>query len=79
MPSEFFLKKSLDNNENILIIGDYDVDGCVSTSLMVNFFKKILKKIDFYIPNRFDDGYGGNIKLIKTLKDQLFTLQGYFF
>lgn len=65
--SQIILKKSLDKNKNILIIGDYDVDGCVSTSLMVNFLKKIGNKINFYIPNRFDDGYGANIELIKKL------------
>ena len=35
------LKKSLDNNDKILILGHYDVDGCVSTSLLVNFLNKL--------------------------------------
>tara|TARA_B100001057_G_scaffold493117_1_gene586949 strand:+ start:2270 stop:3973 length:1704 start_codon:yes stop_codon:yes gene_type:complete len=58
---------SIKNNEKILIIGDYDVDGCVSTSLFVNFFKKIKIKHNYFIPNRFKDGYGVTKKLIKNL------------
>lgn len=61
------LKESLKNKEKIVVVGDYDVDGCVSTSLIVNYFKLINKKIDYYIPNRFLDGYGASLKLIKKL------------
>ena len=51
------LYKSIINNEKIIIIGDYDVDGCVSTSLFVNFFKSLKTNYSYYIPNRFKDGY----------------------
>lgn len=61
------LKESLKNKEKIVVVGDYDVDGCVSTSLIVNYFKLINKNIDYYIPNRFLDGYGASLKLIKKL------------
>ena len=61
------LKDSLELNEKIIIIGDYDVDGCVSTSLFINFFKMIKKEVEYYIPNRFSDGYGANLKLIKRI------------
>ena len=61
------LDTSLSKNEKILIIGDYDVDGCISTSLLVKFFKLINKKVHYYIPNRFTDGYGASLKLIKKL------------
>ena len=61
------LQKSLINNEKILIIGDYDVDGCVSTSLMLNFLKKNNVNLNYYIPNRFKDGYGASEKLIDKL------------
>ena len=63
------IKKHVDNKDNILIVGDYDVDGCVSVSLLVNFFKKIKSKINFYIPDRFKDGYGASKFLIKKLVD----------
>jgi len=61
------LNQSLLNNDKIMIIGDYDVDGCVSTSLFVNFFKFIKANYSYYIPNRFNDGYGASLDLIKKL------------
>ena len=61
------IEESIENNDTILIIGDYDVDGCVSTSLLVNFFKLLKKKVDYYIPDRFTDGYGANLDLVKRL------------
>ena len=61
------LNKSLENKDKILVIGDYDVDGCISTSLLLKFFKLINKRSDFYIPDRFNDGYGASLKLIKKL------------
>jgi single-stranded-DNA-specific exonuclease len=61
------LQNSVISNEKILIIGDYDVDGCVSTSLMVNFLKKNNVHLNYYIPDRFKDGYGASEKLIDKL------------
>ncbi len=61
------LEETIKKKEKILIIGDYDVDGCVSTSLLVNFFKKINVHTDYYIPNRFKDGYGASLNLVKKL------------
>ena len=55
------------NNDKITIIGDYDVDGCVSTSLFVNFFKFIKANYSYYIPNRFNDGYGATRRLVEKL------------
>ena len=64
------LYKSISNDDKIIIVGDYDVDGCVSTSLFVNFFKSIKVNYSYYIPNRFNDGYGASLKLIKKLIKQ---------
>ena len=62
------LEKSIINNEKILILGDYDVDGCVSSSLLINLFKLInYKSFSYFIPNRFKDGYGASLNLIKKL------------
>ena len=62
---------SLNNNDKIMILGDYDVDGCVSTSLLVNFFNKLnYKFFSYYVPNRFTDGYGASLNLIKKLEIQ---------
>ncbi|WP_411272925.1 single-stranded-DNA-specific exonuclease RecJ [Daejeonella sp.] len=44
--------------EKILVYGDYDVDGTTSVALVYSFLKKYHPKIDFYIPNRYKEGYG---------------------
>ena len=64
------LNKNLNSQNKILIIGDYDVDGCMSTSLLVNFLKKKSARVNFFIPDRFKDGYGANKDLIKILIKQ---------
>ena len=63
------LKKNIIENNKILVIGDYDVDGCLSTSLMVKFLKFYNSQVNFYIPDRFKDGYGADQNLIKRLID----------
>lgn len=67
LKAQITLEKSLKSQGKILIIGDYDVDGCVATSLFVNFLKKINKSFSYYIPNRFKDGYGANLLMVKKL------------
>ncbi len=52
------IHKAVTANEHILIYGDYDVDGTTSVSLMVLFFQDFYPNIDFYIPNRYKEGYG---------------------
>ena len=61
------LKKNISENNKILIIGDYDVDGCLSTSLLVKFLNFNKSKVNFYIPDRFKDGYGADLNLTKRL------------
>jgi len=61
------LFKSIQNKENICILGDYDVDGSASTSLFVRFFKSINHPFFFYIPDREKDGYGASKKLFEKL------------
>lgn len=56
---------------NIVIAGDYDVDGVTSTALLLEFFSNITKNIDYYIPNRFTEGYGLNIDAIKHIKEEM--------
>ena len=51
------LLDSINKNENICILGDYDVDGCCGTSLLVKYFNHIKQKYFFYIFNRAKDGY----------------------
>jgi single-stranded-DNA-specific exonuclease RecJ len=52
------LEKALENNEKILVYGDYDVDGTTSVSLVYSFLKKIYNNVIFYIPDRYTEGYG---------------------
>ncbi len=61
------LKLHITKKNKILIIGDYDVDGCLSTVLMVNFLKKNQAKVKYFIPDRLKDGYGASEKLIRKL------------
>src|SRR5690606_18530624 len=44
--------------EKILIYGDYDVDGTTSVALFYGFIKSFYEKVDFYIPDRYKEGYG---------------------
>jgi single-stranded-DNA-specific exonuclease len=61
------LLKAINNNENICILGDYDVDGVCATSLLVRYFNHINQKHFFYIPDRTEDGYGASKRLFQKL------------
>ena len=65
--ASLILLDSMKNNENICILGDYDVDGICATSLLVRFFNHINQKHFFYIPDRVNDGYGASKKLFQKL------------
>jgi len=52
------IKRAIENNEKVLIYGDYDVDGTTSVALMYSFLRSRLSNIDYYIPNRYLEGYG---------------------
>ena len=58
---------SINNNEKICVLGDYDVDGSAATSLFVKFFEDINHPFFYYIPDREKDGYGATKKLFKKL------------
>jgi len=52
------VKKAIDSNERVMIYGDYDVDGTTSVALMYSFLKSRLTNIEYYIPDRYMEGYG---------------------
>lgn len=54
------IEKAIENNEKILVYGDYDADGVSSTTVMVRALEQKGARVDFYIPNRFTEGYGPN-------------------
>ena len=59
------LIKIIKKRELVLVYGDYDVDGVCSTAILVNFLNYIKNPNYYLIPNRFNDGYGPNLDLIK--------------
>ena len=65
--ASLILINAINNNENICILGDYDVDGACATSLLVRYFNSINQKHFFYIPDRTKDGYGASKKLFQKL------------
>ena len=68
--------QAIDNGEKILIYGDYDVDGTTAVALVYTYLKKFFKKkkIEFYIPDRYDEGYGISYKGIDYAADNDFKL-----
>ena len=67
LKASLILLNSINNNENICILGDYDVDGVCATSSLVRYFIHINQKHYFYIPDRVEDGYGASKKLFQKL------------
>src|SRR5882724_4311690 len=65
---------AINNNEKILVFGDYDVDGTTSVACMYQFLKKIHSQLDFYIPHRYREGYGVSKAGIDFAKENGFTL-----
>lgn len=68
------LTKAMQHNEKILIYGDYDVDGTTSVSLVYKFLQKFYNNIDFYIPDRYNEGYGISIQGIDFAAQNDFKL-----
>lgn len=64
------IQKAIENKENIWIYGDYDVDGITSVSLLLHYFKSIGFEAKYYIPDRFEEGYGINCDAIDYIKSQ---------
>lgn len=56
------LEKAISTEQPILIYGDYDVDGTTSVSLVYSFIRKIYNNVDYYIPDRYSEGYGISVK-----------------
>lgn len=69
------IAKALDNNEKILVYGDYDVDGTTAVSLVYTFLVEIgHKQIDFYIPDRYAEGYGISFQSVDFAAENGFKL-----
>ena len=60
--------------EKILVYGDYDVDGTTAVSLVYSFLRRLTRNVDFYIPERYDEGYGVSYKGIDWATENGFSL-----
>lgn len=65
---------AISGNEKVLIFGDYDVDGTTAVSLVYSFFKDHIKNIDYYIPDRYKEGYGISFRSIDYAAENGFSL-----
>lgn len=66
--------KAIDNQEKVIIYGDYDVDGITSITVLKKFLKTCGLEADYYIPNRLSEGYGLNRAAIDYIKEKEYTL-----
>lgn len=68
------IEKAIANGENILVFGDYDVDGTTAVSLVSSYLKSYYPNVATYIPDRYDEGYGISYKGIDFADDNGFSL-----
>jgi single-stranded-DNA-specific exonuclease len=68
------IESAIINGENILVFGDYDVDGTTAVSLVSSYLKSYYPNVATYIPDRYDEGYGISFKGIDFADDNGFTL-----
>jgi len=68
------IQKAVEAQENILVYGDYDVDGATSVALLSSYLKTYYPNIATYIPDRYDEGYGVSYKGIDFAQDNDITL-----
>lgn len=68
------LKTALDNEEKILIYGDYDVDGTTAVSLVYRYLRKFYPGCDVYIPDRYAEGYGVSLAGVEYAAENDYTL-----
>ena len=68
------IEKAIQNNEKILVYGDYDVDGTTAVSIVYSYLKDFYEHVDTYIPDRYSEGYGVSIQGIDYAGDNGFSL-----
>lgn len=68
------IEKAIENQENILVFGDYDVDGTTAVSLVSSYLRSYYPNVATYIPDRYDEGYGISFKGIDFADDNGFSL-----
>ncbi len=68
------LQRAIDNGEKILVYGDYDVDGTTAVALVYSYLKSFHPNCDFYIPDRYTEGYGVSESGVIWAEENNFTL-----
>jgi len=68
------IEKAITDNQNILVYGDYDVDGTSSVALVASYLKSYYANVATYIPDRYEEGYGISFKGIDFAEDNNFSL-----
>ena len=68
------LHRAIEGGEKILVYGDYDVDGTTAVALVYSFILRFTRNADFYIPDRYDEGYGVSLKGIDWAAQNGFKL-----
>ncbi|RIW18469.1 single-stranded-DNA-specific exonuclease RecJ [Algoriphagus lacus] len=68
------IEKAVINQEKILVYGDYDVDGTTAVALMFSFLKSFYPHVDFYIPDRYKEGYGISERGVRFAAENGFSL-----
>ena len=72
--AEKLIDEHIEQNKKILLFGDYDVDGGCSVALIAKYLKFRQANFDFFIPDRFKDGYGPNLSLMKQFSKEKINL-----
>ena len=68
------IEKAVNNQEKILVYGDYDVDGTTAVALMYSFLKGFYPQVEFYIPDRYKEGYGISERGVRFAAENGFSL-----
>ena len=68
------IERAIATKEKVIVYGDYDVDGTTSVAMMYSFLKSRIEQIEYYIPDRYSEGYGISPKSINYAIDNGFTL-----
>ncbi|MCC6182713.1 MAG: single-stranded-DNA-specific exonuclease RecJ [Bacteroidia bacterium] len=68
------INEAIEKKQKVLIYGDYDVDGTTAVALVYSFFKKYIQDIEFYIPDRYAEGYGISFQSIDYAKEKNISL-----
>ena len=68
------VRKAIETKEKIMVYGDYDVDGTTAVALVYSFLREIDPNVEYYIPDRYDEGYGVSYKGIDWAAENGYSL-----